>query len=64
VVHDRGYPPADDLSQRRGVTAWKKRLREYRLLLEGYPSLGYEVCIVPRIGVSERADFVLNALAE
>lgn len=39
-------------------------LAEYPLRLEGYPSLGYEVCIVPRIGVSERADFVLNSLAE
>jgi predicted ATPase len=41
-----------------------KELAESRLLLEGYPSLGYEVCIVPRIGASERTDFVLNALAE
>jgi hypothetical protein len=42
----------------------EKARAEYRLLLEDYPSLGYEVCIVPRIEVSERADFVLNALAE
>jgi predicted ATPase len=41
-----------------------KARAEYRLLLEDYPSLGYEACIVPRIGVSERDDFVLNALAE
>ena len=42
----------------------EKARAEYRLLLENNPSLGYEVCIVPRIGVSERADFVLYALAE
>jgi predicted ATPase len=35
---------------------------EYQRLLEAYPSLGYEVTILPTIGVSERADFVLNRL--
>jgi predicted ATPase len=33
---------------------------EYRRLIEVYPSLGYEVTIVPRASVSERADFVLS----
>ena len=37
---------------------------EYLRLLEIYPSLGYEVSIVPKIGVAERADFILKALKE
>lgn len=37
-------------------------LAEYSRLLETYPSLGYEVSILPRVGVSERADFILRAL--
>jgi predicted ATPase len=36
---------------------------EYRRLLEDYPALGYEVIVLPKIGVSERADFVERALA-
>jgi predicted ATPase len=35
---------------------------EYSRLLETYPSLGYEVSILPKVGVSERADFILNML--
>ena len=37
-------------------------LAEYSRLLETYPSLGYEVLILPKVGVSERADFILNML--
>jgi predicted ATPase len=37
---------------------------EYRRLLDVYPSLGYEVTILPKVSVPERADFVLNTLAE
>jgi predicted ATPase len=37
-------------------------LAEYSHLLETYPSLGYQVSILPKVGVSERADFVLHAL--
>ena len=37
---------------------------EYRRLLETYPALGYAVTILPRIGVAERADFVLGALGD
>jgi len=33
-------------------------------LLEIYPSLGYEVSILPKIGAAERADFILKALKE
>ena len=35
---------------------------EYERLLDVYPSLGYEVTILPKVGVSERADFVLSKL--
>ena len=37
-------------------------LAEYSRLLETYPSLGYEVLILPKVGVSERADFILSTL--
>ena len=36
---------------------------EYQRLIELYPSLGYEVAILPKISVPERADFVLHSLA-
>lgn len=35
---------------------------EYTRLLDTYPSLGYEVFILPKVSVEERADFVLNTL--
>jgi predicted ATPase len=35
---------------------------EYQRLLKVYPSLGYEVTILPKVSVSERADFVLCSL--
>jgi predicted ATPase len=37
-------------------------LAEYSRLIEIYPSLGYEVLILAKVGVSERADFILNTL--
>ena len=39
-------------------------LAEYSRLLEVYPSLGYDISILPKLGVTERADFVLDALNE
>lgn len=36
---------------------------EYARLLEAYPSLGYTISLLPKIGVTERADFVLHELA-
>jgi len=36
---------------------------EYARLLEAYPALGYEVAVLPKTSVSERADFVLAVLA-
>jgi predicted ATPase len=37
---------------------------EYYRLFKAYTSLGYEVLILPRVGVVERADFVLRTLEE
>ncbi|MFM2281340.1 MAG: hypothetical protein RLZZ444_3571 [Pseudomonadota bacterium] len=37
---------------------------EYSRLLEAYPELAYEVCILPKVAVAERADFVLRTLQE
>jgi len=37
---------------------------EYSRLLEIYPALGYEVVILPKTQVAERADFILKALTE
>lgn len=38
-------------------------LAEYSRLTSAYPLLGYEVTLLPKVGVSERADFVLDTLA-
>jgi predicted ATPase len=48
-----------DNERRHGLEA---ALAEYRRLLEVYPSLGYEVTILPKLGVSDRADFLLRVL--
>jgi predicted ATPase len=37
-------------------------LAEYSRLLRVYPSLGYEVILLPKVAVQERADFVLKTL--
>ena len=50
-----------DPERRHGLDA---ALVEYSRLLEAYPSLGYEVSILPKVAVTERADFVLSALAK
>lgn len=38
-------------------------VQEYHRLLKAYVMLGYEVVTLPKSGVEERADFVLNRLA-
>ena len=43
--------------------SFETALEEYRRSVDVYPSLGYEVSILPKVGVAERADFVLGALA-
>jgi predicted ATPase len=35
---------------------------EYSRLLEAYPSLGYDVIVLPKAEVTERADFILQTL--
>jgi predicted ATPase len=39
-------------------------LAEYDRLASAYPSLGYEVIVLPKVGVPERADFILHMLAD
>ncbi len=48
-----------DPERRHGFDA---AVAEYVRLREVYPSLGYKISILPKLGVAERADFVLNAL--
>ncbi len=50
-----------DPERRHGFEA---ALAEYSRLMEIYPSLGYEVLVLPKVGVVERADFVVAALAK
>ena len=50
---------ATDSERRHGLD---EAMTEYGRLLEVYPSLGYEVCLLPKAGISERADFLLNSL--
>jgi predicted ATPase len=37
-------------------------LAEYERLLRTYPVLGYDVTVLPKISISERANLVLRAL--
>jgi predicted ATPase len=48
-----------DSERRHGLN---EAVAEYQRLLDVYPSLGYEVTILPKVSVHERADFVLHAL--
>jgi predicted ATPase len=49
-----------DPERRHGLDA---AMAEYERLLAAYPALGYEVAILPKASVAERADFVLDTLA-
>lgn len=49
-----------DAERQHGLEA---AIGEYERLRRDYPALGYEVVDLPRISVTERADFVLAALA-
>jgi len=40
----------------------QEAVAEYDRLLEAYRRLGYEAIILPKVGVAERADFVLKTL--
>jgi predicted ATPase len=50
----------NDPERRHGFDA---ALAEYARLLEAYPSIGYDVIVLPKVGVSERTDFILDTLA-
>src|SRR5262249_18513143 len=50
-----------DPERRHGLDA---AVVEYQRLLGVYPSLGYQVIILPKVGVCKRATFVLNTLAQ
>jgi predicted ATPase len=52
---------ATDAERRHDLDA---ALAEYERLLRVYPALGYEVITLPKIGISERADFILHALMD
>jgi predicted ATPase len=48
-----------DLERRHGLD---DAVVEYQRLMEVYPSLGYEVVVLPKAETTERADFVMRAL--
>jgi len=50
---------AGDAERRHGFDA---ALEEYERLEKTYPALGYEVIVLPKVSVVERADFVLDHL--
>jgi predicted ATPase len=50
---------ATDAERRHDLDA---AIAEYDRLTQAYPSLGYEVIVLPKIGVAERADFILRTL--
>jgi len=58
-------PPWPELhvTDRERRHAFEEAQQEYAHLEQVYPCLGYDVTILPKVGVPERADFVLQALA-
>jgi predicted ATPase len=50
-----------DLERRHNLN---EAITEYEHLRELFPTLGYRVTLLPRIGVTERADFVLRILQD
>ena len=51
---------ATDLERRHGCD---QAAAEYERLAAAYPALGYEVVVLPKIGVAARADFILGLLS-
>ncbi len=51
---------AQEPERRHGIEA---AVAEYERLLRVYPSLGYEVVVLPKVPVAERAGLVLDALS-
>ncbi len=50
---------ATDTARRHGMDA---AMAEYERLRRDYPALGYEIDVLPRVAVAERADHVLSRL--
>jgi predicted ATPase len=50
-----------DQERRHGLT---EALAEYDRLIQVYPSLAYDIHILPKVGLAERADWILAALAD
>jgi predicted ATPase len=50
-----------DPERRHGLDA---AIAEYDRLLDAYSLLGYDICVLPKTGIAERADFVLQKLAD
>lgn len=50
-----------DSERRHGLDA---AIAEYQRLAVAYPSLGYEVTVLPKVGVAERAELILHTLAD
>lgn len=48
-----------DPERRHGFEA---AVAEYERLLRAYPALGYDVIVLPKVSVTERADFILRRL--
>jgi hypothetical protein len=68
LVRDRGRVgatrragPVTDPERRHG---FKTALAGCSRLLDVYPSLGYDLIVLPKVGVMERADIVLTTLAQ
>jgi len=51
------------IADRERPHGFETALAEYERLEQVYPALGHQVITLPKVGVSERADFVLAALA-
>jgi predicted ATPase len=41
---------------------FREAVEEYEHLRDAYPKLGYEAIVLPKVGVAERADFVVQRL--
>lgn len=50
---------APDAERRHGFDS---ALAEYERLMQAYPRLGYELIVLPKVSVEERADFILQRL--
>ena len=49
-----------DQERRHGLA---KAVAEYDRLIGVYPSLGYDIHVLPKVSVAERADWILGSLA-